>query len=431
MKKVKVCDIVSFLIAFSMLLFAIRGKYGAILISVLAVVLLFYRRKGVESNYISIGYAVYLILFAVLLNTIRTLSFEYYLTIGYFVASLICLNCSIKNYGSLWKYLQFISILEAFGIYLQRALPQAYYLIISIILPSNVVSSIQNRLVSGYYTGFSREVSYTMFFIVVGLGIYIFGNGSLKLKSKNERKRIGDIIAVVFLLGALFLSGKRATLLFFILATLATQFLRSKDRLKLLKYLLGTICGITLLWATSSLWLQIPALSRIVELVRFIETRDFIGITNGRITIYESALKLWRNNKWIGIGWGNFKYSVFQSAWYAGFDVHNCYLQILCETGILGAAIFYTLTIVSIIKAILAAVRFQKRDLELHNLAVLSAFIQFFFLFYCVTEPVLYEYTDYILYFICVNISGIILKSLKRHSINNIKGDKSSEEVNG
>lgn len=409
---IRISDIISFLTASSMLLFALRGKYGAILISILAIfILLLNLKKGVEKNYISIGYGIYLLVFAVIINCIRTLSYEYYLIIGYFATSIICFNSSSINYTSFLKCLREIAIVEAFGIYLQRFLPQVYYFIMSIVLPSDVVSSIQNRLVSGYYTGFSREVSYTMFFIVIGLGIYIFGDGYLKHRSKNEKHT--NILAIAFLFGALFLSGKRATLIFFILATIAAHFLRSKERLKLLKYLFGVVCGILILWITRSFWLQIPALSRIAELVVFIGEKNLIGITNGRTVIYENAINLWKNSKLIGIGWGNFKYSVPSNLWYSGFDVHNCYLQLLCETGIVGAVIFYILTIFSISIAILAANKTQNSNQELHDLAVLSAFIQFFFFLYCFSEPVLYEYTDYILYFICINISGKILKNLK------------------
>ena len=50
-------------------------------------------------------------------------------------------------------------------------------------------------------------------------------------------------------------------------------------------------------------------------------------------------------------------------------------------------------------------------------MASLAGFIQIFFLTYSMTEPILYEYSDYILYFIAINITGIILKSEKNYLV--------------
>ena len=138
-----------------------------------------------------------------------------------------------------------------------------------------------------------------------------------------------------------------------------------------------------------------------------------VGITNGRTAIYENAIELWKKNRMFGIGWGNFKYSTSQSTWYVGFDVHNCYLQILCETGIIGAIFYYILTFFSIINSIRSILITRKYGEEMHNLALLTGFIQIFFCMYCITEPILYEYTDYIIYFISINITCLILKHTK------------------
>ena len=44
-------------------------------------------------------------------------------------------------------------------------------------------------------------------------------------------------------------------------------------------------------------------------------------------------------------------------------------------------------------------------------------YIQIFFTFYCITEPILFEYPDYIIYFISVNIIGIITKTVSRKEL--------------
>ena len=280
-------------------------------------------------------------------------------------------------------------------------------------LPSSVVMSIKDRLIQGYYTGFTREISFTMFLIVIGLGIYIFDI----LKKKNGKSdlnyKISKYIKIALLFTALFISGKRATLIFFLLSIFIIQFIKSKDPLKILKYLITCSGIVFLIYATFPIWSKINYLSRIVELLNFIKDKNIIGITNGRNLIYKNAIDLWNNNIIFGIGWGNFKYLVNRSLWYSGYDVHNCFLQILCETGLIGAIIYCFITILSFTRMIKCVRKYRDSgDNSSYRLATIVAFIQVFFIIYSITEPILYEYTDYIIYFISINITDILLYKL-------------------
>lgn len=411
---IKVSSVLSALIASSMLMFALRGKAGAVVITIciLAIVLFQITQRKIKTNY-CFFYAIYVFIFAVILHYTRSYSFEYYLLIGYLAASILLLNSKLDLYNKLWPMLGYISIFQAVGIYMQWFLPSVYYSILSIILPSSVVSAIKGRLVAGYYTGFCREVSYSMFFIVIGLGIYIFK--MIQHKNGILSAQIKRFLGILFLLGALILSGKRATLLFFVVTIFTILFIKSRDRLKFFKYMAWCIGFIIVIYLTYPLWSKIPSLARIVELLEFISEDDLVGITNGRIAIYEKAIELWKSNPIYGIGWGNFKYSISESIWYSGFDVHNCYLQILCETGIIGAVFYYGLTIFAIINLI-RCILVTRETKNNHNLALLAGFIQIFFSIYCITEPILYEYSDYIIYFIAINVSCLILKETKKYN---------------
>lgn len=430
MHKVKLNNVISFLIAISMLFFAFRGKLGAIVITVYIVILLciLLKKRKIEKNSLNISYVSYIFIFAVLLQIFRTLSGEYYLIVGYIAAGLLCINGNLKIYDSLWKYLKMISLFEASGVYLQRIFPDIYYVIMSIILPSPVINSIKSRLISGYYTGFSREVSYTMFFIVIGLGTYIFdakGKNNLLVK-KNKNK----LIAVIFLLGALVISGKRATLIFFVIACFITQFLRSDDKIKVIKYLYIGLVGIFVMWITFPLWSKISFMRRIAELIGYIVTNDMSGITNGRIAIYNYAIQLWNQHKLIGIGWGNFKYSTMSTSWFYRFDVHNCYLQLLCENGILGSIPGYLLICIFLCNSIRCAIKLKRTNSYYYRLSILMVYIQIFFTFYCITEPIFFEYPDYIIYFVSVNIIGIITKTVSGKELNISHGKMKREKNN-
>ena len=411
MYKVKINQISSILIAFSILLFAFRGKIGAIAITCAIVVYMYGLIKQTKGHrpWANAYTACFIFLFAFVINAFRSLSLEYYMIIGYFLASLTLLSNRFDGYDELWKWLKYFSIFGAFGVYLQRFLPGVYYAVISLLLPNEVVASIRSRLIAGYYTGFSREVSYTMFLVVVGLGLYIF--------AETKKNRRNDRVAIVFLLGALLLSGKRATLVFFILAWFITSFIKSDDKLKIFKYSACVFVGLMLVIVTFPYWSKIPIFSRIVEVINFASLDDLIGITNGRTVIYSNAISLWNTNRWFGIGWSNFKHSVPSIYWYSGFDVHNCFLQILCETGIIGLVLYSLICIISVTSSIKCIYMFKHSRLENnynYGLSLFFAFIQVFFILYSLTEPILYEYTDYIVFFICFGCTNVMLKSFRR-----------------
>lgn len=404
--KIKVASLISALWAFSTLLYAFRGKLGAIMITICIIASIPYllRQTKKDRSWASIYAALFLLVFAVVVNIFRSISLEYYLIIGYFATALVLLNYRIDYFNDMWKWFKGIAVFEAIGVYMQFFLPSLYYPIISIVLPGEVVASIQSRLLSGYYTGFSHEVSFTMFLIVVGLGLYIY--------EINSDKKAKKWIPIVLLVGALFISGKRATQLFFIIALFVTQFIRSDDKLKLLKYSGIAAAGLAAIWFSYPWWSKIPAFERINQLISFYSSNDIIGMTSGRTVIYENAIKLWQTNKWFGIGWGNFKYSVSDMLWYSGFDVHNCFLQILCETGIIGL-VFYSILILIVlfnsIRCVLLVRRFGVHSE--YNLSVFYCYIQIFFILYSITEPILYEYTDYFIFFVCFNCSNLLLKN--------------------
>lgn len=337
---------------------------------------------------------------------IRSLSPEYYLIVGYLAATVLLLESSTKYYDDIWVWFKYIAIFEAFGVYLQWITPEIYYSLVSIVLPKEVVVSIGNRLVEGYYTGFTREVSYTVFLIIVGLGIYIF------LEDKKKKKY--DYVIIAFLFGSLLVSGKLAPFLFFILSFLITLFIRSKDKLKIIKCLFLVLILIAGILLAYPLWSQIPVLSKFAKIINYLSLRDMTRVTNGRTVIYNDAIQLWKSNIWFGIGWGNFKYSIMSDRWYSGFDVHNCFLQVFCETGIIGGFLYIFLVLMSIVNICKLINYLSKRNNEkVSHLALFCGFIQIFFILYSLTEPILYEYTDYMIFFCSFSTTACLLREFR------------------
>lgn len=397
----------SILLGLSIVAYTLRGNLGATFITLFLVVniisslslLSVYKDKMLELS------ALFFLIFSVIMYAFRTLNFEYHLWIGYLAVPVILVE-SRRKYMVLWKILKIVSLFEALGIFVQRIIPSIYYALVSIILPNRVLLEISNRLSLGYYTGFSREVSYSMFLIIIGLGLYIYDFS----KINNRRQRY---VPIVFLFGALFISGKRATLIFFVVSLFLVQFLVSKNQFKILKYVGCAVVGIFLLVSTYQIWSRIPSLQRIVEMISYINEGDIIGLTNGRTVIYEKAIELWNENKVWGIGWGNFKYLMPSNSWYANYDVHNCFLQILTETGAVGAAFYYLFVLGCIVRITKLMGRAKKSSLDVRRIASFLVYVQLFFLFYSITEPVLYHYTCYIIFFLGVRETTIMYRKLQ------------------
>ena len=402
--KIKISIISYILLALSALVYALRGNYGAILITLFIITAgsFLFRKELMMSNKTSLCAAIFVLLFAVVIHYMRSVSAQYYLIIGYVAAIIVLLESNLNHYNILWKCLKGIAIFEALGVYLQFFFPNTYYAIISKILSSVMISSIRSRQATGYYTGFTHEVSFTMFLVVAGLGLYLFD----PFKKKNKK----NLLAIVWLLGSLVLSGKRASLLFFFLTYALTLFILSKDKGEIIKFATYGFACIVLVWVTYPWWGQFTIFDRVNIFINDFKNNDLIAMSNGRLMIYNEALQLWKSNKLLGIGWGNFKYLVSDNVWYTGFDVHNCPLQVLCETGIVGLAFYVVITTKAIINSISAVKRSRNtEDYGLNRVAVYCCYMQMFFVMYSMTEPILYEYTDYILYFACFNCSNLIL----------------------
>lgn len=83
-----------------------------------------------------------------------------------------------------------------------------------------------------------------------------------------------------------------------------------------------------------------------------ITKQDFIPKFNNhsmshRLTFWKRGIKLWKQNPWLGIGAGSFRASSNQKY----FNLHNYYMQVLVDSGIIGIGSLLILIILLMIKA--------------------------------------------------------------------------------
>ena len=135
---------------------------------------------------------------------------------------------------------------------------------------------------------------------------------------------------------------------------------------------------------------------------------------SGRTDLYQLAFSLYKGHALTGIGWGQYRANTLgifglEDATYA---VHNVYIQLLCETGIIGLSAFLIAAGTTIIYGIKKYRKFVRGEVQKKkkNIIELGIFLQLFFLAYCMSGNPLYDYNFCITYFIGILLTLIPLK---------------------
>lgn len=218
-----------------------------------------------------------------------------------------------------------------------------------------------------------------------------------------------NAILFLFSLGALLLTGKRGHLLFGMAAIAVLYIIRNKRTIpfQIIQLFYIGAAGIA---AMLVLALFIPEL--MTTFSRIAEMGENSDITNGRLPMYALAVRYWSTHPLLGTGWGTYKYiyadNIVATDGYALKDAHNVYIQLLCETGIVGILFFLTLFFALLVFTVRLELRVQdNRELSEKYSAFLlfSCGIQLFFLMYCLSGNALYDIPIMFPYAICLTMA--------------------------
>lgn len=393
-KKISIPMLADILLALSVYLYSYRGNVGAI-VALISFIIRFSNgkiRKPKLSN-TQFCWVAFIAVFAVIDYLVRNLNYEFYVFVGYIIAISCILFLEEDNYYCILKHLYAISIFVALTVIVQFISPGLWASMARFVMPSRVYESMLRRGTNGYITGLTREVSYAALFLVFGFFYKIFMD---KGKYKNYK-------AIIWLI-LLFITGKKAQPVFALIAVFMVSYLQSKNIKKHMKAIFGLVLFTVIIYISYPIWSKMSSLERIVSFVEgFGQGQDINGLMSGRIVIYTRAIELWSNNRFIGIGWENFRnlgaYGGSEyTTWFKGFDVHNCYLQILCESGIIGLCLFTVLFSITIYGLIIIL-----RKVNFEEVKFSSAYFFFFWLL-AFSEPCLYTDAYVIILFISLGI---------------------------
>lgn len=237
---------------------------------------------------------------------------------------------------------------------------------------------------------------------------------SFALLFMRSRKNIlWKVLLVLTVLFSLVLTGKRGVLIFSVFAILVTYIIGKK----------GAFANklVTVLFILSSMSLVLYALSFYVEGIAaaferitamFLTENEASDISNGRFKLYAIAWNFFKESPVLGIGWREFSKEVvnFYNQDSVLRDAHNVFLQLLCETGVIGFSVFLSLFLSAIIQTIQLALKSTKNMFCLSEktkcVLIFSLCYQVFFLAYCITGNPLYDLETVYIYIISVGFSS-------------------------
>jgi O-antigen ligase len=231
----------------------------------------------------------------------------------------------------------------------------------------------------------------------------LFLSYKMKLPKRSKKYRIVFIIVLV----ALFLTTKRAHILFSLTAIIVSYLIATKREKRFVFRLIALIfIGVSSILFS---YLFIPQVKIVIE--RFLVLTQDRSI-NSRIIFWSAALNAFETHKLFGIGWFGFRDIIAPTVSYTG-HAHNVYVQLLCETGILGFSLFMIWFVSSLIIAIKINYKcYTLVDcLKIKSCILFSLCYQIYFLLYCFTGNPLYDIYQYPIYFVACIIPMFYTKN--------------------
>ncbi len=226
--------------------------------------------------------------------------------------------------------------------------PDVYYKLVKPLLPPESQNIIELNFKNHYGIAVGRESIVVDYYAFFGLVIAV---NTLLIKGKKEKKKIGCILMIILCTLAIIVQNRKAELLtaavvvvFLFLSNVNATGPRQR-RKHTLAFFFVALLGV----AAFLVLLRQGYLSRYEVFFRQLAMRSSeagstVDISSGRIKLWGRALELFKDHPVFGIGWGNFRnyltdtYNVFNDGQLS--NVHNNYLQILCETGAVGFLLF-------------------------------------------------------------------------------------------
>lgn len=237
----------------------------------------------------------------------------------------------------------------------------------------------------------------------VYMAIAVIASFCIVLSKYIQHKKfpIWVIAFLVMSFAGLALTGKRAHFVFAILSLIIiylVSYAGNDRRAVIIRVFVGALIAFVCYF----IFIRISAFQAIILRLELFGSLGDTS-TNIRQGYWETALSMFRENPLFGIGWRQFRYLASSVN---GNDVHNVYLQLLAETGIIGFTLYITFFVIHYVRTVkIINRRTDEISVQTYLPVLFSLGYQTFFLLYCFTGNPLYDIQLNTLYFICCGIT--------------------------
>ncbi len=240
------------------------------------------------------------------------------------------------------------------------------------------LKDIYTKAVMGFprIQAFSMEPLYLANFLFIPLGLAL---GLFIFKDNKIIKNTWLITLIILILAIIVLGISRgayvalATLIIFFILFFAKKFLTVRN-------VTIFLVSVVVIGSAAYGFLKISNPDALNSFISHAKVEDTGGESvQKRLTDYEKALNYWQESPIIGIGPGNFgprDQGYPEVSQTGGWDiVNNEYLEILCETGILGLIFFVIILLILLARSIVAYKKCQDPTLKAVLIGLLSAYV--------------------------------------------------------
>lgn len=299
----------------------------------------------------------------------------------------------------------FSSSIVCFIVIISRFIPGFYAAILSYVSSTSREYSLWVMGI-GYSGAVGASIGLTAQYVVVGIPVLLG-----RYWGRNDKKYL--VLCVIWFI-VLALIGRRGEFLAAVTSLLLIDYFKVPRTKK--KFIVLGFFFLFLLLAMALMLIGLGEIkysgdNRMINSV-FLLMKG-MDITSGRSMLYRVAIDLFLSNPIFGIGWGNFRiYS--RTILSSVTNVHNMYLQSLCEVGIVGT-IFFAVSAGYVVKYIYKQFLQHRKDM-LSETTTFSMFMTIYFLVLGIFDNAIYHDEFWLLeciVFFCVYKTKMEEKELK------------------
>ena len=306
-----------------------------------------------------------------------------------------------------------ISIIAASYVLLIKLFPGVYYSLVRPLI-SDYSATMNDSFVSKGY-GISLGGNVVLIDYILAFVIILLVNMLIMKDYEKYRSNTGVIICILLVTGLAVVLVNRKSELIALVAACGILFFTNANydkKSRKIRVLFYIFLALSILAILTIFLYQNGLLGRYGDFIEIILSKIFEGdkrdFSSGRIVLWKIALDLFKNSPVNGIGWGGFSDYVPSYAKAGDVDgfgvrnVHNCYLQLLCETGIVG----FTIIVGSLI-TILLVIKRRNDYIAKHSCSYIARIVgmtcygyQCFFLIVSFIDPCMYKVVFWFFYVI-------------------------------